>query len=243
MRPKCGRQKRLRPNATFSFFAGYLTPEPLPPPWRGCAKSSSASFVGARIPDTWLSHYQALAGGALMTARSRCRLRVLRKPRLMCHLLAPLGVRRTSFCLFILAHRSPDLLFFLPLPAPRSLCRRVSSQHNLILLKVALHLHNQHVYLFRHGQRRRAELRELHKPCLRRNGWVVKPRQGDPGAKVVEDKWWRDNSKSPYWEYFKSDASYNERSAAGYFLRRVLHALGCLRPTPPHAHWCQGLPG
>ena len=162
----------MRRNATFSFFAGYLTPEPPPPPWRGCAKSSSASFVGARIPDTWLSHYQALAGGALMTARSRCRLRVLRKPRLMCHLLAPLGVRRTSFCLFILAHRSPALLFFLPLPAPRYLCRRVSSQHNLILLKVALHLHNQHVYLFRHGQRRRAELRELHKPCLHRNGWV-----------------------------------------------------------------------
>ena len=162
----------VRPNATFSFFAGYLTPEPPPPPWRGCAKSSSASFVGARIPDTWLSHYQALAGGALMTARSRCRLRVLRKPRLMCHLLAPLGVRRTSFCLFILAHRSPALLFFLPLPAPRYLCRRVSSQHNLILLKVALHLHNQHVYLFRHGQRRRAELRELHKPCLHRYGWV-----------------------------------------------------------------------
>ena len=55
----------------------------------------------------------------------------------------------------------------------------------------------------------------MSKPFLRRNGWVVNPRQGDPAALIVEDKWWHDNSKSPYWAYFQCNDSYNERSHAG----------------------------
>jgi hypothetical protein len=84
-----------------------------------------------------------------------------------------------------------------------------------MLQKVALHIHNQHVYLFRRLLRRRADPHGLSKPFLRRNGWVVNPRQGDPAALIVEDKWWHDNSKSPYWAYFQCNDSYNERSHAG----------------------------
>ena len=60
-----------------------------------------------------------------------------------------------------------------------------------MLQKVALHIHNQHVYLFRRLLRRRADPHGLSKPFLRRNGWVVNPRQGDPAALIVEDKWWQ----------------------------------------------------
>ena len=84
-----------------------------------------------------------------------------------------------------------------------------------MLQKVALHIHNQHVYLFRRLLRRRADPHGLSKPFRRRNGWVVNPRQGDPAALIVEDKWWHDNSKSPYWAYFQCNDSYNERSHAG----------------------------
>ena len=99
--------------------------------------------------------------------------------------------------------------------ACRLLSRCPSLQRNLMFQKVALHLHNQHVYLFRRLLRRRAEAQGLSKPFRRRNGWKLKPRQGDPAALVVEAKWWHDNSKSPYWSYFQGNDSYNERSHKG----------------------------
>ena len=61
-------------------------------------------------------------------------------------------------------------------------------------------------------------LRSRRQPCFkkahyRRNGWDVKPRHGkDPNALIVEDKWWHDSSKSVYWQYFKDDTSFNERT-------------------------------
>ena len=66
-----------------------------------------------------------------------------------------------------------------------------------LLLKVALHIHHQRIYLFRRRQLQyEAKQCKLIKPFTRRNGWALKPRQGDPAALVVEEKWWHDNSKS-----------------------------------------------
>ena len=62
--------------------------------------------------------------------------------------------------------------------ACRLLSRCPSLRRNLMLQKVALHIHNQHVYLFRRLLRRRAEAQGLRKPFRRRNGWKLKPRQG-----------------------------------------------------------------
>ena len=53
----------LRRNATFRFSAGYLIPGPPSPPSHECLKSASATFVGARIPDTRLPHSHSLPGG------------------------------------------------------------------------------------------------------------------------------------------------------------------------------------
>ena len=61
-------------------------------------------------------------------------------------------------------------------------------------------------------------LRPRRQPCFKKahyrwNGWDVKPRHGkDPNALIVEDKWWHDSSKSVYWQYFKDDTSFNERT-------------------------------
>ena len=61
-------------------------------------------------------------------------------------------------------------------------------------------------------------LRSRRQPCFKKahyrwNGWDVKPRHGkDPNALIVEDKWWHDSSKSVYWQYFKDDTSFNERT-------------------------------
>ena len=82
-------------------------------------------------------------------------------------------------------------------------------------MQVAVHLHNQHALLSRAVSHRRQHRCPIRKRCRRHNGWVLKPRHGDPSALRVEEKWWHDSSRSPYWHYFKDDASFNEHSYSG----------------------------
>ena len=93
-------------------------------------------------------------------------------------------------------------------------CRPMATSASLFM-QVAVHLHNQHALLLRAASRRRQHRCRIRKRCKRHNGWVIKPRQGDPSALRVEEKWWHDSSRSPYWHYFKDDASFNEHSYSG----------------------------
>ena len=93
-------------------------------------------------------------------------------------------------------------------------CRRMASSASLFM-QVAVHLHNQHALLLRVASSRRQQHSLIRKRCKRHNGWVIKPRQVDPSALRVEEKWWHDSSRSPYWHYFKDDASFNEHSFSG----------------------------
>ena len=76
-------------------------------------------------------------------------------------------------------------------------------------------------------------LRSRRQPCFkkahyRRNGWDVKPRHGkDPNALIVEDKWWHDSSKSVYWQYFKDDTSFNERTIQAVEFYDEFHMRRC----------------
>ena len=94
------------------------------------------------------------------------------------------------------------------------LCRHTASSVSLFM-QVAVHLHNQQALLLRAASHRRQHRCPIRKRCRRHNGWVRKPRHGDPSALRVEEKWWHDSSRSPYWHYFKDDASFNEHSYSG----------------------------
>ena len=90
-------------------------------------------------------------------------------------------------------------------------CRHTASSVSLFM-QVAVHLHNQQALLLRAVSHRRKHRCPIRKRCRRHNGWVLKPRHGDPSALRVEEKWWHDSSRSPYWHYLEGDASFNKHS-------------------------------